>query len=192
MNETWLPVVGYEGHYEVSDQGRVRSVDRVDRRGWNRQGQLRRLSAHVTDGRPTVRLLKDGRGQTLYVHRLVLEAFVGQCPEGHECCHGNGDNQDNRLSNLRWDTRSANQFDAVKHGAHALSARRECKRGHQLEVPNLCNYGIRRGVRACLACNKGRDYVNRHGGTLQAAADRFYAAIMSGEFRQREVQPCLT
>src|SRR5262245_50618733 len=50
------------------------------------------------------------------VHRLVLLAFVGPCPGGMECCHANDDRQDNRLSNLRWDTRGNNISDAIRNG----------------------------------------------------------------------------
>ncbi len=51
-----------------------------------------------------------------FVHRLVLEAFVGPCPKGMECCHNDGDPTNNNLSNLRWDTRKANSADRKKHG----------------------------------------------------------------------------
>lgn len=51
-----------------------------------------------------------------YVHRLVLEAFVGPCPAGMECCHEDGDPGNNRLTNLRWDTHAGNMQDAVRHG----------------------------------------------------------------------------
>ncbi len=53
------------------------------------------------------------------VHRLVLEAFVGPCPNGMECCHNNGNPADNRLVNLRWDTTHNNNLDAFKHGVYA-------------------------------------------------------------------------
>ena len=55
------------------------------------------------------------------VHRLILETFVGPCPDGMECCHYNGDPTDNRLENLRWDTRSNNRLDAVRHGNTKLN-----------------------------------------------------------------------
>lgn len=51
-----------------------------------------------------------------YVHRLVLEAFVGPCPRGMRACHQDGDPTNNRLSNLRWDTQKANMADADRHG----------------------------------------------------------------------------
>jgi hypothetical protein len=57
-----------------------------------------------------------GRSQTTAVHRIVLEAFVGPCPEGMECCHNDGNPRNNNVTNLRWDTRSANQMDSVRHG----------------------------------------------------------------------------
>lgn len=57
-----------------------------------------------------------GKGRHQLVHRLVLTAFVGPCPDGMEACHNNGSPTDNRLCNLRWDTRRANQADKVLHG----------------------------------------------------------------------------
>lgn len=50
------------------------------------------------------------------VHRLVLEAFVGPCPEGMQACHNNGIRDDNRVENLRWDTPKGNSLDKAKHG----------------------------------------------------------------------------
>lgn len=52
----------------------------------------------------------------------MLEAFVGPCPEGLECCHENGDESDDRLDNLRWDTHSNNLMDRRKHGTVALGS----------------------------------------------------------------------
>lgn len=61
--------------------------------------------------------MRDGNKTTFrYVHRLILETFVGPCPKGKECCHYNGDPGDNRLSNLRWDTFQANRKDLARHG----------------------------------------------------------------------------
>ena len=53
-----------------------------------------------------------------YIHRLVLEAFVGTCPENMECCHKNGNRQDNNLSNLYLGTRIDNKRDSIKHNTH--------------------------------------------------------------------------
>lgn len=63
-----------------------------------------------------IQLFKNGKYQNKLIHRLVLEAFIGPCPEGMEACHNNGDSTDNRLENLRWDTHSNNMLDSVDHG----------------------------------------------------------------------------
>lgn len=57
------------------------------------------------------------------VHRLVLEAFVGACPAGMECCHGDGVPANCRIDNLRWDTRKNNAADRVRHGTHQRGER---------------------------------------------------------------------
>lgn len=186
MSKIWKPVVGYEGIYEVSDHGDIRGVDRTDAAGRFRPSQPMTAVPHVSDGRLIVCLTKRGRHSTRYVHQLVLEAHVGPRPAGMQGCHTNGRNTDNRVTNLRWDTQSGNQLDSVRHGTHALAARRDCKRGHQLAEPNLCNYGRKSGVRACLACNKARRYLAHHpGADMQRVSDEMYARIMSGEFQQR-------
>jgi hypothetical protein len=130
--ERWLPVKGFEGLYEVSDIGRVRGVDRIlpyERRDQysgrmlhierKRRGQLLR-PGRKPDGHVTVSL---GRGQSKDVHVLVLEAFVGPCPAGHESLHGNDVPDDNRLINLRWGTRSDNLHDAVRNGCKPVGER---------------------------------------------------------------------
>ena len=120
MQEVWKPVPGYEGRYEVSDQGRVRSLDRVvtqiSRWGTpytsNRKGRVLRPGPS-NFGHLSVVL---GRRNTKMVHDLVLRAFIGPPPDMHECCHNNGDPADNRLENLRWGTRSENIMDSVRQG----------------------------------------------------------------------------
>lgn len=124
--ERWLPAVGFEGLYEVSDLGRVRSVPRLQiYEGARRGGKIVRIERRLQG-----RLLKPGtvksghkvvilgRGNSRLVHRLVLEAFVGPRPLGQEACHFDGDPANNVLTNLRWDTRSGNVRDAIRHGTH--------------------------------------------------------------------------
>jgi hypothetical protein len=57
------------------------------------------------------------------VHRLLLETFVGPCPEKHEALHINGNRLDNRLENLRWGTRKENVADAIKHGTATIGTK---------------------------------------------------------------------
>jgi NUMOD4 motif/HNH endonuclease len=161
MTEQWLPVVGYEGRYEVSDHGLVRSIDRIiisrnPDRTYFRAGQI--LKAQVgARGYQTVSLSDGHCGRSRDVHRLVLETFVGSCPAGLEGCHNNGVHLDNRLTNLRWDTRSANNLDAVRHGTHSMARKTHCKRGHEFTPGNtrvLINRKTTR--RSCRQCERIR------------------------------------
>jgi hypothetical protein len=112
--ERWLPVVGYEGFYEVSDRGRVRSLDRVDACNRRRGGHFLKQSRSASY--PAACLYRDGSKRTLRVHCLVLTAFVGPCPNGTEGCHNDGDRSNNKLRNLRWGTYSSNASDKRLHG----------------------------------------------------------------------------
>lgn len=87
-------------------------------------------------------------GFSFLVHRLVLEAFVGPCPEGMEGCHNNGDPADNRLANLRWDTKSANAKDSIRHGTHAGCTRGELHSSAKLTEQQVRHiiYTYRTGV----------------------------------------------
>ena len=157
----WLPVVGYESYYEVSDQGRIRSLDREIE--WNETTRV--LCGAVlsgtrsTIGHRQVRLSMRGKAKTLKVHRLVLEAFVGPCPMGMEGCHGNDIPDDNRLENLRWDTRSGNALDRVRNGKHHWARRTHCHNGHELSGDNIRLGG--HGERICIQCKRLRNRQDR-------------------------------
>lgn len=116
-HEEWRPVPGYEGFYEASSLGRVRSVDReFTRSDGQRQVRLGRLLSPTPSGKgyPSVSL-RHGVRKT--VHVLVCTTFLGPRPStDHEVAHNNGIPTDNRVVNLRWATRSENQQDSVRHG----------------------------------------------------------------------------
>ncbi|WP_373234004.1 NUMOD4 motif-containing HNH endonuclease [Mycobacterium marinum] len=162
--EQWCPVVGYEGVYEVSDHGRVRSIDRVvpsNRPGKTRlsKGQIMTGFALADTGHQIVWLSREGRRSGRLIHRLVLEAFVGPCPPGMESCHRNDISSDNRLTNLRWDTRSGNQLDAVRNGIHGNTRKDRCPRGHKYDLTLRRTSG--REYRACSRCRRiARDEFN--------------------------------
>lgn len=153
MTETWLPVIGFEGYYEVSDQGRVRSVTRIvaGKEGRPRvaQGLILRPGTDRGYGGKRVSLGGPGGRQTRKVHRMVLESFVGLAPDGMVCCHNDGDPSNNRLENLRWDTPSANMLDRVKHGTDPNVQKTHCPRGHEYAGRNLIRRSGRRHCREC-------------------------------------------
>jgi uncharacterized Rmd1/YagE family protein len=101
-----------------------------------------------TRGYLQVSLTKDGREYKKFVHRLVLEAFNGSCPQDMQACHNNGIRTDNRIKNLRWDTPKNNQADRKKHGtalwSHKLNEKqvrviKYCLRDG-MTVRQLCKY----------------------------------------------------
>ena len=116
MKERWLPVVGYEGLYEVSNLGRVKSLDRVDGQGRNWPGRIRKLCA-TRGGYASVGLSLPGRGaRTHRVNVLVLMAFRFPRPAHKDAAHVDGDRTNNALGNLRWKSKKANEADKRRHG----------------------------------------------------------------------------
>ena len=180
QKEQWRSIPSAPG-YEVSDLGRVRGVDRVVMRGGRPmrvRGRLLAPKMAGRDGRPRVQL----GSATRLIHHLVLEAFVGPRPSGTEACHNNGDKLDNRASNLRWDTRSSNMRDTVRHGTHRTARRTHCPRGHVLALPNLTASML--PYRQCLACNRARarlQWLRSKGqtGDLTLLADGYYSEVMA-------------
>lgn len=151
IRETWLPIPGYEGIYEASSEGQIRSLDRyVATTGGQRliRGVVMRPQG---DAQPVegdrryhaVNLSRNGKKSRQFVHRVVLTTFVGPCPDGMEACHGNGDYTDNRLANLRWDTKAENGADKIRHRTH-------CARGHEYTPQSTRT--DRNGHRVCREC----------------------------------------
>ena len=147
--EEWRPVAGYEGYYEVSNLGRIRSLARN-----GRPTMVKKLTIKNKFGHRVVTLCVGGEKTIKNVGPLVLTAFVGPRPEGLVTCHNDGDPANNRVSNLRWDTQSNNLFDAVAHGTHPLSAATHCGRGHEFTPTNT--YRCRNGWRRCKQCTLDR------------------------------------
>lgn len=153
MSELWLPVPGYEGAYEVSTLGRVRSLKRITDRGRNWPGRMM-TPAQMRNGYWTVTLWRDGKQKSALVHRLVLTTFVGPCPEGMEALHKTGNSSDNALSNLRWGTHAENVQDQLAHGTHPHASKEACPAGHPYDEANTYVYPGDRAHRACRVCRK--------------------------------------
>lgn len=113
MSEVWRDVVGYEGLYQVSDQGRVKSLERTDSLG--RTVKERILKPGMDrGGYLLVVLCAGGKSKTLNVHRLVCQAFH-ENPENKPCVNHIDENKtNNAASNLEWSTYEENN----NHGTH--------------------------------------------------------------------------
>ncbi len=120
--ERWLPVIGFEGLYEVSNRGRVQSLDRIAM-SRNRSGpvvkHLRgKILAQTIDGYGylAVSLRRDGKARPYRVHGLVGEAFLGPRPPGMDTRHGPAGRLVNSVVNLCYGTRIENEQDKIRDG----------------------------------------------------------------------------
>lgn len=210
---TWKPIAGYEGIYEVSDQGQVRSLDRivVMRNGRRRPTPgvvLRPEKRGGTGEHLSISLSKGGRAVPAGIHVLVLSTFVPQTDPELIVCHDNGNPADNRLSNLYWGTRQDNGNDMKRHGTDWHFNKTHCPRRHLYDGPNLWRTyndvkGGRNPARGCRACTKAlqRIYYAKKTGKpvpdLKVLSDKYYAELMAGYVfpeipAQRVESPLLT
>jgi hypothetical protein len=154
--EEWRAVPGFS-HYEVSSHGQLRSyrqkrlAPRILRPSASNCGHLRQT------------LMRDGERVSMLVHRLVLLAFVGPCPEGQEVRHLDGDPTNNRLDNLVYGSRSENIRDRYRHGL-CPERKTECPKGHPYDAANT--YWDPSGYQACKTCRRA----NRRAYRARAAA----------------------
>lgn len=135
--ERWLPVVGYEGLYEVSDLGRIRSLDRIKSNGRRSRGRI--LSTPLSSGYPCLNLCRGGSQVLVRVHRLVAEAFLGPAPDLSETVnHKDFDRTNNRPENLEW----LSHADNMRHAHAALRCRREYANGERHVMAKLSRLNV--------------------------------------------------
>ena len=139
--ETWKPVVGYEAYYEISDHGRIRSLDRIVKQ--------RNMYKEITKTFParmmTIRTDRYGYNDIklrdhnsvrkgLKIHQLVAKAFIPN-PEGKtQINHKDSDKTNNHYLNLEWCTIQENHAHAYKNGKHALNLHRDPNTGRMMSV----------------------------------------------------------
>ena len=109
-------------NYAITKDGKV----------WSNYSNKWLSPGKTTNGYLFVCLCKNGQVKECRIHRLVLEAHTGRCPDGMEACHNNGNRLDNRIENLRWDTRSNNRKDSIKHGTASCIRCGEESNNHKL------------------------------------------------------------
>lgn len=119
--EQWRPVLGYEGLYDVSDQGQVRSLacTLIGKGRWGKATYHKKemiLTPIQKQRYLVVSLHKDFVKRQYHIHRLVMAAFIGPLPEGMVTRHLNGNELDNRLANLTYGTPRENEDDKIRHG----------------------------------------------------------------------------
>lgn len=116
--EIWKDVAGYEGSYEVSSLGRVRSLKRVVAlgNGLNRRIRSRILKLNKGGSGYYTVSLRDGSQRTVNVHQIVAVAFLGERKDGLDINHINGIKTDNRVKNLEYISRTKNIHHALKVG----------------------------------------------------------------------------
>ena len=165
-------VPDYGGKYRVGDNGSM----------WSRRSNSKGLLPAEwkwlkgwpdKNGYPCVTLCKGkNRIKCGKIHRLVLESFVGPCPEGCECRHLNGIPSDNYLGNLRWGTPGENTQDAIRHGTFFTPWRGERNHRGKLTEIDVLN------IREKLAEGKSQRAIARefgvHGTTIWGIAHRVY------------------
>lgn len=152
----WRSVPGYEGMYDVSSDGQVRSLPRLDTRGHRVKGCLMKPMIDPFSPYPAVHLRRDGERHSRKLHALVALAFFGSRPDGMEVRHLDGNPLNNRVGNLAYGTRSENALDKVRHGTDHNLVKTHCPAEHPLSGDNLYIYDNRRNCRTCRRADADR------------------------------------
>ena len=146
--EIWKDILGFEGFYQVSDQGRVKSLKRKVKQGKSFRVLKERILKHIINpsGYPRVSLYKSGKNMFKLIHRLSAIAFIDNPENKCDVNHKNGIKTDGRLINLEWATRSENVIHAYNTGL-----KKGMKGGNNpyskltnqdvLKIRELCNEG---------------------------------------------------
>ena len=119
MKEIWKDIPNYEGLYQVSNLGRVKSLDRTvygkDGKSYTKRGKILK-NKMGTNGYYYVCLYRNNKQKTFMIHSLVALNYIGERPKNHDICHINGNKLDNTVQNLKYDTRTENFNDMYRQG----------------------------------------------------------------------------
>jgi len=132
----WKDIPGYENLYQISDTTLVKRIVGKSCR------KERIVYPHKNkDGYLYISLYKNNKGKTFSIHRLMLESFIGPCPEGKEGCHNDGNSVNNLSWNLRWDTHSKNVHDSIKHKTFVSNLKTKLNKEIIIEIRKLWKEG---------------------------------------------------
>lgn len=169
--EEWRPVVGWEGLYEVSSEGRVRSLDRDTPNA--RTGGTSRIKGRVLVGR----INRGGYRQftfcvkqqntTVRAHQMVARAFIPNPDNYPLVLHGPGGKLDNSVGNLRWGTQSDNMLDKRRDGTDHKLNKTHCPQGHEYTVENTRMDAGARKCRECIRVRSRERYWNLRNSELE-------------------------
>lgn len=146
----WKDVPGWP-EYAVTPTGLIKANAKVSSSGRRLRERLLRPTTHSGYGHQLVYFTRDGKTHCKQLGRVILETFAGPPPgEKMECCHFDGDPQNNNIDNLRWGTHAENMKDMVRHGTRRIKT--ECKRGHPFDEVNTSYDG--KNARVCRSCSR--------------------------------------
>lgn len=151
MDELWKDIPGFEGRYQASSIGRIKSLLR-----WRGTSERVLKPTINRGGYQQLILCRDGKHFTCAVHQLVALTFLGACPPGQQVRHWDGVKTNCHVGNLLHGTPSENNKDTVRQGLNWLAARGRCSRGH-LYTPENLRKDVPAGHRGCLACHRLTD-----------------------------------
>lgn len=136
--EIWKDIPNYEGYYQISSLGRVRSLNRVVSSYPRRVVKKSRLlhPNENKDGHFRVCLTKNKIRNYFFIHRIVLSVYAENYNNFPVCCHGDGVPSNNRIENLRWGTVKDNSDDSRKHGTLIMGEK--CKKS-KLKEEDIIN-----------------------------------------------------
>jgi len=170
MNEEWRKINGFSGFYEISDQGGVRSIDRyiTQKNGRVLRQRSRFLSICVSNKGYYFVLIQ---GKSVFIHRLIAEAFIPMIKGKNVVNHKNSIPSDNSISNLEWCTQSENILHGYKHG-NAKPTSGSGKENHNFKTRKFCKTGE---IRKCVVC--GAEFIPPR--NVNATCSRKCASVLS-------------
>ena len=140
MSEVWKDISGYEGKYQVSNTGKVRSLD------YHRQGIIKELALKNSRGYLVVGLMKNAKKTFYSVHCLVANAFIPNPLDLPQVNHIDADKMNNQAENLEWVTAQDNAVHAIKHGCFDSSIKK-LKMANELRSKAVVAINILNGSR---------------------------------------------